>query len=150
MEPLLRAAPCTLRSLALGMPHLSSLPQLLALARSRFTALATLEVVSTNSMWHFGVAEKDVTQQQVAHVWRDIFLETTAMASTLTELQLQLQFTLLPPLAPLSALQRLRRLTVCGSHAKLLHPPPLDQFPCLEDYEFANILHVQVGAGVRA
>ncbi len=62
IEPLLQAAPCTLRSLQLCMDwgvHLSGLPQLLTLARVCFPSLVRLELTIAENYHDFGQAAEE-------------------------------------------------------------------------------------------
>ncbi|PRW33599.1 APL1A [Chlorella sorokiniana] len=149
VEALLRAALCTLRSLALCMlwgRHVCGvLPQLLALARGRFQALAALEITTSNRKWHLGDQVQLAALQVETNFSRDVVTQVAALGSSLTSLTMQLSRTSLPALAPLRALSGLRQLALHSfdTDAKL-QPPPLEWFPCLEQFAFESWSDVEV------
>ncbi|KAI7838209.1 hypothetical protein COHA_008003 [Chlorella ohadii] len=156
LEPLMQAAPCALQSLQLHLewgPHLSGLPQQLALARARYTSLARLELdISDEYAYSFGQAAQQQpgasAAQLKARLLGGIVAGVAGLARTLTELKLRIPPAGLPSLAPLTALRRLRRLDVasCNELTPLLTPAPA-QFPCLEEYSMNSLAGIQV-AGV--
>ncbi len=142
----MQAAPCTLRSLTVCMdwgPHMSDLPQLLALARVCFPSLARLD--PNTSEYAFGSHEAAqgqpgaTAEELEARLLHGVFAGMTALAGTLTELKLDMPAVALTSLAPLTALHQLRRLRVRSRdfHVPLQMPAPA-QFPCLEEFDVGD------------
>ncbi len=141
-QPLMRAAPCTLRSLQLSTErraHLSELPQLLALARERFTSLGRLELTVTQRTHQSRPAQQQpwlAAQQLEATLLASVLDGVAALAGSLTWLKLYMPPVQLPSLAPLTALRRLRWLeVVAGNIETPLQMPALHQFLCLEEFD---------------
>lgn len=163
MQLLLQAVPCTLRSLHLRMrwgTHMEALPQLLALARSRFASLERLELSAPARVGHVGLAALQqpalAAAQQEVRLVESMLAGIAALAGTLTVLKLSVPAVPLPTLAPLTALQRLRQLVVASSTLPVrMRVPALAQFPCLEQFELQGGLRMEVreqgaGEGPRA
>ncbi len=154
IEPLMRAALRALPSLQLSMQRggqLSGLPQLLALARQRFTSLARLDLGATEG--GFGPAAQrqpgPAVQQLEAHAPGGAVAGVAALAGTLTELKLRMSRVQLPSLAPLTVLRRLRRLEVAsGNWSVPLQMPAPAQFQCLEGFQLSGGAYMQARLGL--
>ena len=159
LEPLLQAAPYTLRSLQLCVEwgaHLSDLPQLLALARVCFPDLAKLVLNTSDRAFGFHQAAQEqpgaTAEQLEARLLQGIIAGVTGLAGTLTELKLDMPAVALTSLGALTALRQLRRCeVVSGNYESTLHVPALSQFPCLEEFKLcAHRVKVRLGAVVCA
>ncbi|PRW33566.1 carboxypeptidase N subunit 2-like [Chlorella sorokiniana] len=160
VEPLLRAAPCTLRSLSLQTrwgPHLSQLPAFLALENGCCASLARFELSAQERAGSFDPAAHPLALpgptagRLEAQLLADLIASVAGLAGSLVELKLSLKCVELPSLAPLAALRRLRRLEVAGVSCRVEQPAPVPaQFPCLEEYDLRGIVRMQVaGAAIR-
>lgn len=132
LEPLMRAAPHTLRSLQLRTgwgPHSRDQPQLLALARVRCPSLASLDLDLTGDRHRRDPAAEE--QRLLASVVEGL----AGLAGSLTELRLYMPPVQLHSLEALAALRRLRRLVVFISFTPSpLRMPAPALFPCLEAF----------------
>lgn len=158
MQPLLQAAPCTLRSLHLSMlwgAHMASLPQLLALSRTRFGSLGRLQLSANERLNNFGQHAQQQAgvpaAQQEGQLLDAVIAGVTALSGTLTELQWNTPGVEVLSLAPLTALQRLLRLEVagCSTQARQQVPAPA-QFSRLEEFDLRGAFSLEVSRSAAA